>query len=149
MRVDIPCILENDGGEAAQMTQPITLYITVNITPLNLHNSPPSISTEDDDSPAREATIPGNTPFSTPEDPLPLSYSQPIETGNNMPQSREEMSPTSTKNRQARFALHRADKSMKRIIPTDGSNTWEMAVGRIKWVMDTLGPIAEVRVMPL
>jgi hypothetical protein len=63
-----------------------------------------------------------------------------------MPQSREEMSPTSTKN--PRFALDRADESMKRIVPIDRSNTWERAVGRIKWVMDTLSPIAEVRVMP-
>ena len=75
-RADIPCVLKNDDGEAARSTQPVTLYITVNIT---------------------------------------------------------------------RFDPHQADESMKRI---DGSNTWERAVRRIKWVMDTLGPIAEVRVMP-
>jgi hypothetical protein len=63
-----------------------------------------------------------------------------------MPQSRKEVSLTSTMN--PRFALHRADESIKRIVPIDGSNTWERAVGRIKWVMDTLGPIAEVRVAP-
>jgi hypothetical protein len=37
---------------------------------------------------------------------------------------------------------------MKQVFPIDESDTWERAVGRIKWVMDTLGPIAEVRVMP-
>ena len=63
-----------------------------------------------------------------------------------MPQSREEMSPTSTKN--PRFALRWADKVMKRIVPIGRSNTWENAVRRIKWVMDTLSPIAEVRIIP-
>jgi len=78
-RADIPCVLENDGGEAARSTQPVTLYITVNIT---------------------------------------------------------------------RFDLQQADESMKRVVPIDGSNTWEKVVGRVKWVMDALSPIAEVRIMP-
>ena len=142
-RADIPCVLENDFGEAARSTQPVTLYITINITP-NLCNSPPCIPTEDGDSPAEEATIQGRIQF--PEHLLPASHHQPVETGNTMPQSQEEMSSTSTRN--PRFALHRADETMNRIVPIDRSNTWERAVGRIKWVMDTLGPIAEVRVIP-
>ena len=117
----------------------MTLFITINI-------SPPSIPTKYDDSPAEEATIPGRIQFPAPEHLLPLSHHQPVETGNTLPQSREEVSPTSTKN--PRFALNRADESIKRIVPIDGSNTWERTVGRIKRVMDTLGPIAEVRVMP-
>jgi hypothetical protein len=138
---DIPCVLGNGVGRAARSTQPVTLHITVNITPPNLYNSPPRIPTEDDNSPAEEATILGPIQFSTPEHLLSLSHHQPVETGNTIPQGQEEMSPTSTKN--PRFALHRADESIK---PIDRSNTWERAVGRIKWVMDTLGPIAEVRV---
>jgi hypothetical protein len=59
-----------------------------------------------------------------------------------MPQSQEEISPASAKD------LHRADEVMKQIVPIDKSDTWERAVGRTKWVMDTLGPIAEVRVIP-
>ena len=42
------------------------------------------------------------------------------------------------------IALSRADEAMK---PIDRSNTWEMVVGRVKWMMDTLSPIAEVHVM--
>jgi hypothetical protein len=143
---DIPCVLENNLGEAALSTQPVTLYITINITPPNLCNSPPCIPTEDDDSPAEEVTIPGpagRIQFPVAEHLSPLSHHQPVETGNTMPQSQE---PTSTKS--PRFALDSADESMKRIVPIDRSNTWERAVGRMKWVMDTLGPIAEVRVMP-
>ena len=54
--------------------------------------------------------------------------------------------PTNIKN--PHLALHRADEAIMRIVPIDGSKTWEKAIGRIKWVMDTLGPIAEVRVIP-
>jgi hypothetical protein len=145
-RVDIPCALENDVRESARSTQPVTLYISVNITPPNPCNSPPSIPTEGDDSPAEEATIPGRIQFPAPEHILPLSHHKPVETGNTIPQSREEVSPTSTKN--PRFALDRADEAMGRIVPIDRSNTWESAVGRIKWVMDTLGPIAGVGLIP-
>ena len=145
-RADIPCVLENGVGEAVGSTQPVTLYITINVTPPNLCNSPPCISTEDDDSPADEATIPGRIQFPVPEHHLPLSHRQNVETGNTVPRSREEVSPTGIKN--PRIALDRTDEAMERIVPIDGSNTWERAVGRIKWVMDTLSPIAEVRVIP-
>jgi hypothetical protein len=145
-RADIRCVLGNGVVGAARLTQPVTLYITINITPPDLYNSPPSIPARYDDSPAEEATVPERIQFPAPEHLLPLSHHQPVETGNTVPQSREEVSPANTKN--TRSALHRADESIKRIVPIDGSNTWERAVGRIKWVMDTLGPIAEVRVAP-
>ena len=133
-RADIPCVLGNGVGGAARSTQPVTVYITVNITPPNQYNSPPRIPTEDDVTPT--ATIPGPIQFSAPE--IPLSDHQPVETRNTLPQSREEMLPTT---------IHRADEAMKRIVPTDLSKKWERVVVRIKWVMDTLGPIAEVRVI--
>jgi hypothetical protein len=142
---DIPCILENDGGEAGQSTQPVTMYITVNITPPNLYNSLPSIPTEDDDSPAEEATTPGPIQFPDAEHLSPPAHHQRVETENTMPQSREEVSPTNTEN--PRSALDLADEALNRVVPIGRSNTWERAVGRIKWVMDTLGPIAEVRVI--
>jgi hypothetical protein len=136
-RADIACVLGNGTGGAAR----VTLYITVNITSPSLHNSP----TVRDDSPAEEATIPGRIQFPVPEHVLPLSHHQPVEIGNTMPQSREDVPPIT---KDLHLALDRADESMKRIVPIDGSNTWEKAVVRIKWVMDTLGPIAEVRVYP-
>jgi hypothetical protein len=145
-RVDIPCVLQNDVGEGARSTQPVTLYIKVNITPADPYKSPLSIPTKDDDSPAEDATIPGHIQFPAPEHVLRLSHHQPIKTDNTMPQSREEMSPTNTKN--PRFAIDRADEAMKRIIPIDRSNTWGRAVGRMKRVMNTLSPIAEVRIGP-
>jgi hypothetical protein len=146
LRADIPCVLENDVGKTARSTQPVTLYVTVNITPPTLC-SPTSIPTEDCGSPAEGAPIPGRTQPPSPEHPLPLSqalsYHQPVEAGNNKPQSREEVSPVGTKG--LRLALDQADQAMNQI---DRSNAWQGAVGRIKWVMDMLRPIVEVRGIP-
>lgn len=138
LRAEIPCVL--DGMEDEQSTQPVTMYITVNVTPSNPYNSSPSIQTGHDKSPTERATVPEHIQLSSSEHPLPLSHQQPVETSNTTPQ----MSPTSTEN--PRSALHQADESMKPIHQIDRSKTWEKAVRRIKWVMDTLGPIAEVRV---
>ena len=64
-----------------------------------------------------------------------------------MPQSLEEVSPSASA-KIHRLALDRADEAMERAVPTDQSKTWEVAVGRVKRVMDMLGPVAEVRVIP-
>ena len=105
--------------------------------------SRPSIPTEDGGSPAEETPpIPGCTQPPSPEHALPPSDHQPVEAGNNKPQSREQV-PADAKDLQ--LVLDQADQAMKRI---DRSDTWQGAVGRIKWVMDKLSPIAEVRVMP-
>jgi hypothetical protein len=141
-RVDIPFALENDVAEAARETQPVTLYITIDVTPPTLYNSLPSIPTADDSSPTEEAPIPGRIQPPSPEHCLHRSHHEPVETGITMPQSRKEVQPASTKD--LRSALDQTDEAMRQI---DRSDTCEMAVRRIKWVMDTLGPIAEVRVI--
>ena len=75
-----------------------------------------------------------------------LHFLHQFETENAIPQSREELSPTSTTN--SRSALNSADEALKRVVTIDRLKTWERALARIKWVMDTLGPIAEVRIIP-
>ena len=139
---DISCVLENDLGNTARSTQSATLYLRVNVTSPTLHSGHASMPTEDRGSPAEEAPIPGRAQPSLGH-PLPLSNHQPVEAGQNKPQSREQLSPVGTKD--LRLALDQADQAMKRI---DRSSTWQGAVGRIKWVMDTLSPIVEVRVIP-
>jgi hypothetical protein len=141
LRTDIHCILQNDVGEAARSTQPVTLYIAVEIT--NLYNNSQSIPTEDVDSPVEGGTILGRV--QSPEYVIRLSHRRSVEASNTMPVRQEGVSPTSTKD--LHFALRWADEVMKRVVLIGRSNTWEGAVGRIKWVMDTLGPIAEVRAM--
>ena len=56
-----------------------------------------------------------------------------------MPQHREEMSLVD----EAQISLDLAEQAKKSI---DRSNSLEGVVGRIKWVMDTLSPVAGVRV---
>ena len=129
--------------------QPVTLYLTITVSanmasPI-LSNHPPKILIEGDDSP--EATMPSVSPDSgcpiqsTASEPLlPLHEQFSVEIGIPTSHSRAEVSPTEG----PLIALRRADEAMK---PIGRSDTWEMAVGRITRVMDTLSPIAEVRVM--
>ena len=60
-----------------------------------------------------------------------LHFLHQFETENAIPQSREELSPTSTTN--SRSALNSADEALKQIVPIDQSKTWERALVRIKW----------------
>ncbi len=76
------------------------------------------------------------------ERPLPSPDPLSIESGTPMPDGQAEMSPTE----KALIALRRADLSKE---PIDRKNTWKGAVGRIKWVMDTVSPIAEVRAISI
>jgi len=112
-----------------------------------LPSDPPKILIEGDDSPAEEATKPsmspdsgGPIPSTVPEPLLPLPDRFSVEIGVPTSHSRAEVSPA----QDPLTTLRRADEAMK---PMNLSNTWEMVVGRIEWVMDTLSPIAEVRVM--
>ena len=52
---------------------------------------------------------------------------------------------TLTSTKDPHSGMHQTDKAMNQI---DRSDTCERAIRRIKWVMDTLSPIAEVRLIP-
>ncbi len=138
--------------------QPVTLYLTITVSanipspvipsPV-IPNNAPKMQTEGGDTPSEEATKNSMVPvFGAPlrstghGPPLPPPGYLPVKTGTLMPHGRAEVSPTEN----ARIALRRADKAKK---PIDRTNTWERAVERIKWVMDTVSPIAEVRAMPI
>jgi len=115
------------------------------IVPIN----PPEIPTKGDDTPAEEATKPSMAPNSgvpiqstAPEPLLPSPDPLPVETGSPMPDSQAEMSPTE----KALIAVRRADEAKK---PIDRANTWRGAVSRIKWVMDTVSQVVEVRAISI
>ena len=95
--------------------------------------------TEGDDSPAEEDPGPTTAPDSRgpdqsaePEHHLPPQDHLPVQSS--IPMSHDVFE-------KAQIGLDRADEAKKSI---DRSNTWEGVVGRIKWVMDTLSPVAEV-----
>jgi hypothetical protein len=108
---------------------------------------PSNIPTEEDDTPAEEVPKPIATPdpkglgqSTEPEHPLRPPDHLPVERVAPMPQDRGEMSLV----KEAQIRLDRADEAKELI---DRSNTWEGVVGRIKWVMNTLSPVAGVRVI--
>src|SRR6266702_4566954 len=152
--VEVPFVLSNGDGQAGQSDQPVILYLTIAVSanatshpilPINLINA---VATKVDVSPMEQATKPTmaqdpteTTPFvvatapeplSTPTEHTPIETSTPIPP---VPDVRAAMSP-------AEDALRDAEEATKAInLPSK----WEGAVARIKWVMDTVSPAAEVR----
>jgi hypothetical protein len=148
--VDFPFVLVNGDRQAGQLSQPVTLYLTIIVSPNATSYAVPTgiatnlRSTEVDPSPLTEATssvaqVSANTARSTvdigsetlspPTDRLP---STPMLAAADQ---RAGMSPAET-------ALNHADAAMTTI---NTSKTWGVALERIKWVMDTLSPVAAVR----
>ena len=83
----------------------------------------------------------GPAQSSDPEPLLPSPDSLSV-IGTPMLDGQAKTSPTE----KAQIALDRADEAKK---PIDRKNTWKGAVRRIKWVMDTISPIAEVRTISI
>jgi len=80
-----------------------------------------------------------------PEPLLPSPDPLSVDTGIPVPDGHAEMSPTE----KALNVLRRADEAKK---PIDRADTWKGAMSGIKWVMDTVSLIAEVReisILPL
>ncbi len=128
---------------------PVTLYLTITVSANVPPPNPPEIPTKGDDTLTEEATKPSMAPDSGgPIQPiaagrlLPSPYPLSVQTGASMPDGQAEMSPTE----KALIAVRRADEAKK---PIDGANTLEGAINRIKWVMDTVSPIAEVRAISI
>ncbi|KAH9047049.1 hypothetical protein EDB84DRAFT_1575489 [Lactarius hengduanensis] len=133
-----------DGNEqAGRSTPPVTLDLTITVLANGTSPSDPHIiPTEGDDTPAEDFPKPTTAPDSSGLDrssaPGHLSHPpdhRPVESSTLMPQDQGETSVVE------KPQIVRADQ-VEEVI--DRSNTWEGAVGRIKWVMDTLSPVAEL-----
>ena len=108
---------------------------------------PPNMPTEGVDNPDEEVPTLTVTPdpngpdqSTEPKLPLPPTDHLPVQGSTPVPRDQGEISLV----KEARDGLDRADELEKSI---DGSDTWEGVVGRIKWLMDTLSPVAGVRVI--
>ncbi len=152
--VDVAFVLSNGDGQAGRSVQPVILYLTITVSanatshPILPINPTNAVATEVDVSPMEQATKPtmaqdsiettpsvvaaAPEPLSPPTDHVPIETSTPIPP---VPDVRAAMSP-------AENALHDADEATKAI---DLPSTWEDAVVRIKWVMDTVSPVTGVR----
>ncbi|KAH9055547.1 hypothetical protein EDB87DRAFT_1579779 [Lactarius vividus] len=143
--IDTPFVLVNGDGHAGPT---VTLYLTVIVSPNTTSDpivpiDPPILqSTKINDSPSEVAEEPSaaqdytttatsSATLSPPPDRRPSETSStPIPPA----ADRRGVSPT-------RSALYDAERVMTTI---NLSNKWEGALERIKWVMDTLGPVAEL-----
>jgi hypothetical protein len=107
------------------------------VTPAEGDNTP----AEDDTAPTATADSKGPDQTTEPEHPLPPPTGRlPVQSSTPVPQDQGETSLIE----KAQIGLVRADKVGKSI---EGSDTWEGVVGRVKWLMDTLSPVAGVRVI--
>ncbi|KAI9433078.1 hypothetical protein BJY52DRAFT_1422825, partial [Lactarius psammicola] len=148
-QTDVPFSLTNADGRAGQSIQPVTLWLTVVVSPdttsylvlpINATNPrptelPPSEATnpswaQDSTNTTRSAVTIDSKTLSYPTDRLPNEMSTPMPPPADR---RAGMSP-------AENTLHDADEAITTI---NLSNTWEGALERIKWVMDTVSSVAE------
>jgi hypothetical protein len=94
-------------------------------------STPPNIPTAGDDAQA-------GTPVSREPD-RPIAP-EPIQTQSGTPTSQNQGEMSLVK--KAQIDLYLAEEAKESIDP---SETWEAVVGRIKWLMDVLSPVVEVR----
>ncbi|KAH9024744.1 hypothetical protein EDB85DRAFT_252124 [Lactarius pseudohatsudake] len=147
-QIDTPFVLTNGDGQGGES---VTLYLTVIVSPNTASdpilptNAPIIRPITINDSPSREAeelsvakeptnptgsTITTGPALAPPTSRLPSNESTPIPPAT----ERRGVSP-------AVSALHGAGEAMATI---NLSNKWEGALERIKWVMDTVSPVAEL-----
>ncbi len=125
--------------------QPVTLYLTVSVS-LNTTSHPGKRDlvgareamrprmTQDPMKSIRSTVAAGFETLSCPRDHLPGEITT------SMPPAADGSAGMPP----AKNALRNADEAMTTI---NLSNTWEGALERIKWVVDTVSPVAEVRAM--
>ncbi|KAF8260413.1 hypothetical protein EI94DRAFT_905287 [Lactarius quietus] len=141
-QTNAPFVLVNGNRRAGQSNPPVTLYLNVSVSPNSTSNPILPIdainiqSTEINETPPTEATSSiaqdsTNTTRST--TPGPETYSPPTDRPPNV------LMPAGITS--AVDALQTADEAMTAL---NLSDTWEGALKRIKWVMDTVSPVAEL-----
>ena len=141
-------VFGHGNGQAGQSTQPVTLKLRISVsTNRTSTNIPPNIPTKQVNNPTDAApNLTVATDSRAPDQstnlkhPLPPPDHFPIQSVTPVPQDQGEASLIE----KAQVGLDRADELEKSI---DRSDTWEGVVGRIKWLMDTLSPVAGVRVI--
>ena len=138
--VDVPFVLANGDIKAGQLNEPITLYLTFVVSPNTASFLALPIDATDLQSTEANASTLGEATSSTaqgpdggtlapaadhrPSTPIPLTSVQAA----GMPHIED--------------ALQSAKEAMATISLSD---TWGVVLERVKWVMDTLSPVAEVR----
>ncbi|KAH9069709.1 hypothetical protein EDB83DRAFT_2550976, partial [Lactarius deliciosus] len=141
----ISVILGGGNGQTEQSTPPVTLDLTITVSANGTSPSDPQIiPTEGDDTIAGDVPQPTTAP--DPRGPDPSSTTShllhppdhlPVGSSTLMPRDQGEASFVE----KSQIDLVGEDQVEESI---DQSNTWEGVVGKIKWVMDALVPVAEL-----
>ncbi|KAH9025280.1 hypothetical protein EDB85DRAFT_233138 [Lactarius pseudohatsudake] len=147
-QIDTPFVLTDGDGQGGES---VTLYLTVivspntNSDPILPTNAPIIRSTTINDSPSREAEEPSVAQESTNPTRSTITTGPALAPPTNrLPSGKSTRIPPAADRRgvsPAVSALHGAGEAMATI---DLSNKWEGTLERIKWVMDTVSPVAEL-----
>ena len=148
--VDVPFALANGDIKTGQLIEPITLYLTFVVA--NTASPVLPIDATNLQSTEANALTPREATNSVAQDPADTVRSTVVtERGTFTPPTHNLNRPSTPMSSvadpradlpSAENALEIANKAMTAIKLLD---TWEGALGRIKWVMDTVSPVAEVR----
>ncbi|KAF8265039.1 hypothetical protein EI94DRAFT_390969 [Lactarius quietus] len=141
-QTDVPFILVPGNRRAGQYNQPVTLYLTVSVSPNSTSNLILPIDVTHIQSTEKNQTPPTEATSSIAQDSTNATRS--TATGS------ERLSPSTDRlpdilmpagMSSAEDALQIVDEAMTAL---NLSDAWEGALERIKWVMDTMSPVAEL-----
>jgi hypothetical protein len=135
-------VLINADRKAGQVTEPITLYLTFIVSPKATSSVDPQ-STEVNASTRTEATSSVAQGFTnTTRSTAAGSETSSAPTDHHLSTPTPPAADPRAEISSAENALQIANEAMTTISLSD---TWGVALERIKWVMDTVSPAAEVR----
>jgi hypothetical protein len=146
----VPFVLANSDIKTGQLVEPITLYLTFDVSPNATPYPALSVAAPNLQSTGVGAWTPrGATSYISPDLTNIVRSTVASDRGTvSSPTDRLPSTPTPAAAdpragiSSAENALQVANEAMTTISLSD---TWEVAVERIKWVMDTVSPVAEVR----
>ena len=148
--VDVPVVLINIDRRARQSHQPVTLYLTVIVSPDTTSYPVLAVdatnvqTTEVSVSPPGEAAISVTQDFSNTTRSTGVADSEthtPLK-GRFLSTAMPRLADQQAGMPPVEISLNMAAEAIATI---NLSDTWEDALGRIKWVMDTVSPVTEVR----
>ncbi|KAF8260405.1 hypothetical protein EI94DRAFT_904934 [Lactarius quietus] len=141
-QTDVPFVLVAGNKRAGQYNHPVTLYLTVSMSPSTTSNLILPIDATNIQSTEINQTPPTDATSSTAQDSTNTTRSTATGSGALSPPTDrlpDILMPAGMSS--AEDALQIADEAMTAL---NLSDTWEGALERIKWVMDTVSPVAEL-----
>ena len=138
--VDVPFVLANGDIKAGQLNEPITLYLTFVVSPNTASSLALPIDATDLQSTEANASTVSEATSSTAQGPDGGTLAPAADHRPSTPIPLTSVQQAGMPHIEA--TLQSAEEAMATITLSD---TWGVVLERMKWVMDTLSPVAEVR----